>query len=165
MSMSKSLKIERLRQMLSYNSDTGILTWAKSPRYGIEVGSKAGCYRKKDGYECVRLDGKLYLVHRLVWFWVHGEWPVHELDHVNGERTDNRIANLRLATRRQNSGNTRAHRDSEVPLKGVSVCRKSGRYRARLNNKTIGYFSTPEEAHRAYVAAAEAHFGEFARAA
>jgi len=163
--MSKILTIDRLKQMLAYNPDTGVLTWATSPKYDIAVGSKAGCYRKIDGYECVRLDGKLYLAHRIAWFYVHGAWPSHELDHVNGKRTDNHMANLRLATRVQNSGNTRPHKDSETGFKGVSIYKRSGKFRARLRNKTIGYFDTPEQAHAAYMAVAQKHFGEFARAA
>lgn len=96
-----------------------------------------------------------------------GEWPADMIDHKNRDRTDNRWENLREATRSQNNANRRA--SSTHGFKGATFNRRQGRWMAqtKVNGKRVylGYYDTPEEAHAAYVAAAERYFGEFARAA
>jgi hypothetical protein len=109
-------------------------------------------------YVHIQIDGKLYTRHRLVWLFVHGKWA-ERIDHRNGIHGDDRISNLRLASRSQNSANSRMHKDNKVGLKGVRITQNK-RYSAHIN---LGTFDTPEEAHAAYQRAAIQLHGEFAR--
>ena len=142
----------RLREIVSYNAETGVFTWSKSRRR-CKVGSKAGC-RMSHGYVCIRLDDVLYTAHQLAWFYVHNEWPTHQLDHINGDRADNRIANLRQATNAQNAQN-RKRRDNRSGFSGVRKENKKWLAEIKVNYKPIrlGLFATPEEAHKAYLKA------------
>ena len=110
---------------------------------------------------------KAYLkAHRLAWFFVYGEWPQKQIDHINGNKSDNRISNLRLATASQNLSNKGITKSNTSGYKGVSFNRTKKKWMAsiKVNKKSInlGYFLTPEEASEAYKAAAIKHHGEFA---
>lgn len=146
---------------ISYDPDTGEFTWLES-RGGVRAGSRAGNVMPDKGYLRIRLDGVLVLAHRLAWRLYWGAWPVEFIDHINCERDDNRICNLREATRSQNCRNRRVAPGRIVP-KGVTAHRK--RYRARIGHVDIGSFDTAEEAHAAYAEAARLAYGEFARLA
>jgi hypothetical protein len=154
---------ERVRELLNYDSETGILTWKKARRK-IRVGAVAGC-KMRNGYLSVRLDGKLYLAHRLVWLHQHGEWPKEHIDHINGEVADNRISNLREAIRSQNMANAKRKSNSQSGFKGVEASgSKWVAYIGGYRKTYIGIFDSPEEPHAAYFAAARKRYGEFARA-
>lgn len=168
---------EKLKEVLDYNPISGEFFWrdyqlpsrkARRKTGRACIGSRAGHNRKRDGYLELRYDGTLYLGHRLAWLYVHGEWPSGELDHINGNPADNRIKNLRPATRSQQNGNTRRRRNNKTGFKGV--CKYRDRYSAYIKipkqkSKYLGSFASPQEAHQAYIAAAREVFGEFARAA
>lgn len=163
----KLLSVARARALLDYDPSTGMFTWKiyRGPR--ARAGSTAGAPHP-GGYRCIRIDGTgPYLAHRVAWLMTYGEWPAGDIDHVNGDRSDNRIANLRLADRFQNGANAKVHLDNLSGFKGVSQMR--GRYQARIRVRGqsfyLGSFLTPEEAHGAYVAAARRLSGAFARAA
>jgi hypothetical protein len=98
---------------------------------------------------------------------VHGEWPKIDVDHINCIKDDNRISNLRLATRHQNLANTRVRKTNKLGLKGVYLHKAPNSYRSliRVRGKRIdlGIFQSPEEAAAAYKKAAERYFGDFAR--
>jgi hypothetical protein len=121
------------------------------------------------GYWRLGVDYVRHSAHRLAWLYVYGEWPEGEVDHINLIRTDNRIANLRLATTALNKRNTRVRKNNLVGFKGVSwhACSRRWRSRIYLNGKEVnlGLYDTPEEANAAYLAAAREHFGDFARVA
>ncbi len=157
-----SLTAERLRELLDYDPSTGVFSW-RYRRRGVRVDGPVGVVSNALGYRLVSIDHKKYYAHRLVWFWVMGEWPV-QIDHINGKRDNNRIENLRNATSRQNKQNASIRSDNSTGYKGVR--RESGRYLAAIKvngkNKRIGIFDTPELAHAAYCKSACAHFGEFA---
>lgn len=158
-----SLTHARLLEALHYDSRTGEFT-CRSPRGGTRgVGASAGTTRK-DGYRNIRLDGHMVLAHRLAWFYVNGKWPSHHLDHVDGDRSNNRINNLREASPKQNAANVKVHRDNRSGLKGVH--RNGRRWRAEIMaggvRQHLGYFDTQDDAHRAYQAAAAEAFGPFA---
>lgn len=150
---------ERVREVLGYDPDTG------------RFASAGTVWRRKDrqtrAYLKIRVDGKQYLAHRLAWLFVHGRWPMPEIDHINGDGLDNRLCNLREATRAQNSTNALAQKSNQIGLRGVHFHPGAKRYRAQIckKNKTkhLGYFDTPEEAHAAYIAAAKILHGEFIR--
>lgn len=157
---------ETLNDLLRYNPDTGEIFW-RVPRHGARVGRQAGSIEKYHGYRRIRVNYQSIHAHIIAFVLMTGEWPKLEIDHINGDRSDNRWANLREATKSQNRYNQRMHRDNCAGLKGVYARR--GGYRAciKFNGRHIhlGDFPDKYQAHAAYVAAAEKYFGEFARAA
>jgi hypothetical protein len=94
----------------------------------------------------------MYQAHRLAWFLFYGEWPIYEIDHINGDKTDNRIINLRDVPDRINAQNMGIHRNGHLP--GVSKVGKKWRASIQIGKKQthLGMFSTQEEAYRAYLA-------------
>lgn len=156
-----NLAHEYLVRRLSYDPDTGTFTWRIKPR-GAKRGQAVGGLDGK-GYWRISLENSRYLAHRLAWFYVHGEWPQAEIDHINHNPLDNRIANLRPATRSQNASNTRGW--SKTGLKGIGFHPKNGKWAARIardgKRVSLGYFNTAEEAHAAYAAASPIIHGEF----
>lgn len=157
----------KLLRLLNYNPETGVLTRAVTTSSRAKEGDVAGDLDGK-GYLRLCVAGKRYLAHRVAWFYHYGEWPSGELDHINGQTTDNRIENLREASRAQNLWNTRMHSTNRQGMKGVSVSCSGKKYRARIflngKEKHLGVFTTVKEANAAYEAAARKNFGEFARA-
>lgn len=138
--------------VLSYDAHTGELRWA-SPGKKRVVGALAGT-KDTTGYLRVRYDGKRVLVHRLCWFIHTGRWPESQIDHRNGNKSDNRASNLREASAQQNQHNVGLRRDNESGFKGVCFCRRTGKWSANIRtdgkNKHLGRFNTKEEAARAY---------------
>lgn len=119
------------------------------------AGDVAGC-RTSRGYSVLAVDGVLYRAHRLAWFYVTGAWPQGEVDHINGQRADNRFLNLRVVTGAINSQNRRrANGNSRTGLLGVYP-HKTG-FQARImvsgSRRHLGTFQTAEAAHAAYLAA------------
>jgi hypothetical protein len=152
------LTVERLRELLSYDANTGMFRWlAKSaPRSNRrKVGDLAGCVGVQ-GYVVLGVEGRSYRAHRLAWFYVHGVWPEKHIDHINGNRADNRIENLRDVSAAQNNRNLqRAKRQNQTGLLGVfrNGKRWSAQLRGTSGPRHLGMFDTPEEAHMAYLAA------------
>lgn len=146
---------ERLLHLLAYEPDTGLFRWRLSRACRGSAGQVAGSTNRA-GYVEISVDERKYLAHRLAWLFVHGEHPSLELDHLNGIRNDNRIANLRLATRTVNNQNrTRPQATNRLGFLGVSPDRARFRAQIQVAGKKlhVGTFDTPEEAHSAYVAA------------
>ncbi len=166
------LTVERLRETLAYDPATGVFAW-RHDRHGRgkphKAGDVAGHVHKGHGYVVIKIDGAGYLGHRLAWLYVHGVWPSRDVDHRNQIRDDNRIENLRLASIHQNLMNVRRRETNTSGFKGVTFRKKhpSRPWRATINlygkHTELGFFSTAQEAAEAYKAAAEKHFGEFAR--
>lgn len=150
---------ERLKKLLVYSARTGLFTWETPTSNRVSKGSIAGvktCY----GYVRISLEGRDYLAHRLVWLYMHGKYPAAQIDHMNGERSDNRIRNLREATASINSQNMRKALPSNK-LRILGVSRDCGRYKAqiRINGKqtNLGRFSSSSAASRAYLKAKRKH--------
>lgn len=162
------IRLEELRELLSYDPDTGIFRWLKSINNRVKIGDIPKSTAGK-GYYAVQIYGCRYYLHRLAMFYVSGEWPPNDVDHINGDIKDNRISNLRHATRAENLKNSKPHKDSQTGFKGVSFDRQRGDYMARvcINGKTknLGRFKTANEAAVAYQSAAKERHGEFFRAA
>jgi hypothetical protein len=165
--MMTELTAERLREVLNYDPATGVFTWLVRTARCRRIGEVAGC--GKNGYHQIGIDRRRYRAHRLAWLYMTGEWPAQEIDHINGDPSDNRITNLRPATSSQNKTNSRRRSDNNSGYKGVSFDRSRQKWQARISvagrsARRLGRFDCPVAAHAAYVAAAEKHFGEFARA-
>lgn len=148
------VSIDRLRELLDYNPDTGVFTW-KVDRGNARAGATAG-WLEENGYRRTIVFGKKVKMHRLAWAIAHGEWPEFDIDHVNGIRDDNRISNLRLATRAQNGQNLkRALSNSSHGFLGVK--KNGNRWNASINIDRqyiyLGCFRTPELAHQEYLKA------------
>jgi hypothetical protein len=158
-----SVSIERLQALLRLEGNG--LAWIVS-KGKARAGATAGC-RKHGRYLQVGVEGKQYLVHRVVWAIAYGSWPDGDLDHINGDTADNRLENLRVATRSQNQWNKRASKSSKTGIKGVRMIH-NGRFRAQIQAKGVelhlGYFDSAEAAGKAYDRAAKRLHGEFASA-
>jgi len=159
------LSFQRLRELLTYDSISGLFKWVKPTKYHprLKNGIAGGI---STGYVLIKIDGRKYRAHRLAWLYVHREWPAGGLDHINGCPLDNRISNLRIATNPQNQANRRRDRGKDTP-KGVRRL-PGGRFAARISVDKklhhIGVFDTAEDAQSAYMDAAKKHYGNFARA-
>lgn len=155
-------------EILAYDGESGLLTWKIRAKSTRPIGSLVGSLRK-DGYLGTAIRGKHYLLHRLAWFWMTGEWPSHEIDHINGDKADNRWSNLRAATRHQNIQNRGPHRDNSAGMKGVHFSKKEQKWVAQIyaagQRRRLGCFDCPAAASFAYQIAAEKFHGEFAQLA
>ena len=147
-------------QHISYDPETG----AFSRKNGKKFGS-----RMPRGYLVGKIRGKTYYLHRLAWLYVYGRWPQNEIDHINGIKDDNRICNLREASRSQNLVNKGPQRNNKNGLKGVHWNVRQRKWKVSLSfNKrriNLGSFKNLEDAVEAYKIAAVQYHGEFARAA
>lgn len=147
---NNELTQERLREVVAYNAETGEFSRV-APRYSRPTGTI-----NTVGYLQIYIDGKIYLGHRVAWLYVYGEWPIGCVDHINGNRSDNRIKNLRVGSKAQNLQNQRRPRAGN-PYLGVSLHKHAQKWHARIvvdgNRISLGYYDTPEAARDAYVAA------------
>jgi hypothetical protein len=139
-----------------FSDDGQSLLWMAPTARRNKRGQLAGTVRP-DGYMQVCVDGKLYLAHRVLWLMRTGEWPVGEIDHINGDKTDNSPSNLREVSKSGNMQNIRRafSSNSSTGLLGVSVEKKTGKFYARIcvdgKQKTLGTFDSPKDAHVAYL--------------
>jgi len=143
-----------LKAVALYDELTGVFTRLTSVG-GFRIGTPMG-RTDSYGYRQLTINGRSYLAHRAAWLYVHGEWPKDEIDHIDCNRSNNAIANLRNSTRKGNVENVvKARKTSRTGLLGVTP--KDGKYEAKIghNSKThyLGFFDTKEEAHAAYVCA------------
>lgn len=131
-------ELETVREYLDYSPDTGRFTWKKPSSPKSHVGANAGSQKSKNGYWQLTLKGKYYYVHRLAWFHFYGELPTKMIDHVNGDKGDNRIMNLRLASLSENLANVGAKRDNTSGAKNVHWCNSKKRWivKVKRNGKT-----------------------------
>lgn len=160
--MSKRINPARALAVLRYDPETGLIFWRVDIRAGKNnwllkavAGDQAG-FASGYGYWVLSIDGARTSAHRFAWLAMTGAWPEHDIDHVDGDRTNNRWTNLRGATRAQNMQNLKgAHKDSSTGLLGVE--RKRDRFAARIcvdgKKHSLGVFATPELAHAAYLKA------------
>jgi hypothetical protein len=160
-----SLTRERLKELLDYNPETGIFRWRRT-----RGGAKAGMEIKNlvdNRYVGVQLDGVPYYCHRLAWFYVTGAWPRAEIDHIDRCSTNNAIANLREATSSENKRNQKISRCNSSGVAGVSWCKRTQKWQARIyvSRRAIflGRYQEKEAAVAARVAGEKCYFGDFIR--
>lgn len=152
---------------LDYNPATGVMRWLKDISCAhIKKGAIAGTLDGA-GYISIGVSGKKMRAHRVAWFKTYGYWPKFEVDHINGNRSDNRIANLREATRRQNGRNCAKPVTNKSGVKGVCWDANRNKWLAQIkfNGRPvhIGRFSLISDAEKAYTATSRSLFGEFHR--
>ena len=154
---------ERLRELMHYEPLTGHFTWRINSAVA-KPGQRAGGGHSL-GYRAVGLDYKKYLEHVLAYLYMTGEWPAGEVDHINGDKTDNRWSNLRLATRSQNGHNKGLHPRSSTGISGVN--KHGNKFRARIWDNGVvidlGCFASLEAAAKARAAAEKKYMGDFKR--
>jgi hypothetical protein len=145
---------ERIREILDYDPETGVFRWRKSGKG--RRGNKVAGSKQSFGYVRIKINGKEFRANRLAWLYVTGRWPENQIDHIYGNKADNRFVNLRQADIFTNSQNQRKpHEDNACGFLGVFKSRD--RWRARIHTKGrdihVGVFDCPEEAHLAYLEA------------
>ncbi len=159
---------ERVRYLFDYNKETGELLYKVRASNRVQVGDAAGWKSKKNKDKIyVSIDYKIHIASRIIWLWYYGE-PVPDLiDHKDYNPSNNRIENLRAATKSQNMANQGIAKHNTSGIKGVGFMKHTGKWRAYIQHQSkfyhLGSFDTMEEAVAARSAAAERMQGEFAR--
>ena len=153
-----------LRVLFDYDSISGIFTRKITTSNVAKKGSIAGSLNDS-GYLIILVNGHKYRAHRLAWLYCFDEFPNGIIDHIDGNRTNNRLDNLREATNTENLYNSKIRSDNTTGYKGVSIDKRSNRYRAYITInkkvKSLGYYATALEASEAYVKAAKELHKEF----
>ena len=157
---------ELLKGRLRYNKETGVFTWLDVKLNANSARGKVAGGIDNRGYVIIRfkVNGKCYrlLAHRLAWLYEYEEFPSGSLDHLNHNKTDNRIVNLRIASQRENQRNRSMSSNNTTGYTGVTLCKRADKYRARIKvnykYKHLGYFENVEDAARA-AQEARAHYG------
>lgn len=152
-----SVTADRLKQLFHYDQKSGAFTRIAKVK-GARVGAKAG-HIKDNGYIHFSVDGKKYAAHRLAWLFVYGEMPTGDIDHIDGNRANNAIANLRSVDRSTNLENIRLAKSNNKSTRLLGAYPVSGsdsycsKIQVRGKSMHLGCFATAEEAHSAYIAA------------
>lgn len=152
----EKLTAQRLKELLDYEPETGVFSW-KVSRRGVRPGRTGNV--RPDGYIRIGIDGVSYLAHRLAWLYMTGAWPSIDVDHFDGNPSNNRFSNLRDVSQQTNLQNfrTATRRNRSSSLLGVSYHARDELWRARIHidgkERNIGYYKTSEEAHAAYLEA------------
>jgi len=133
-----------LMSVLNYDKITGLFTWKTKVSRKIVPGQITGCPRANNGYLRIGINGKTYYAHRLAWLFVYGYFPEHQIDHINRDRTDNRIKNLREATQSCNSRNCKTPKNNSSGVKGVFFDKVNRKWvaviRAKGKNRYLGRY-------------------------
>lgn len=175
----KGLTVKYLKRRLSYNKLTGDFIWKPRPIRDFKTfslyktwtkrysGKIAGCKSTQSRRTLIRIDNNLYLSYVLAWFYVTGDWPMKEIDHINNDCSDNRWKNLRLATHTQNMRNRSKQSNNKSGYKGVCFHKASGKWKAAIQNKGksiyLGIFDDAKLAYKAYCNAAKDYHKSFRR--
>jgi hypothetical protein len=138
-----------LQTLLDYDQHSGLITWRKS-RGSVKRGTLAGCI-KNEGYRYIVINKTTYLAHRLVWMYVTGVDPKNmQIDHIDGNEDNNRFANLRLVSNKQNQENRTVNKNNSSGFRGVTFHASTKKWQGRVNHKNkiiyAGIYDTPSEA-------------------
>lgn len=147
---------DRLKELVSYDPDTGVFVWLKDNGKNAKQGSTAGRINFY-GYSVICIDGQTYLAHRLAWMYCFGNFPEMNIDHLNGDRNDNRVSNLRDVSQDVNCQNHRKQNGDKPVMIGVSFDKATKKFKSQIMHKGknlhLGRFRTEAEAHDAYISA------------
>lgn len=148
------ITVNRLREALNYNPETGTFTWLIRTSNRISVGDRAG-RDNGNGYRRISIDGQSYYEHQLAWLYVYAEWPENEVDHIDGVGTNNKISNLRHGTHTENSQNLSLRSTNKSGMIGVSWSKLHLKWEAYITvnfkKKYLGLFDDLEAAGAAYL--------------
>ena len=157
------LTAEKLRELLHYDQETGIFTRKVSTASRVKVGDVAGSLDGA-GYLNIRVCSRKHQAHRLAWLYIHGSWPKDQIDHINRNRSDNRIANLREVTNKQNNQNKSKRSDNTSGHSGVCWHKRISKWQVKIRHNykqiSLGYFTTLEEAVSARKAAEKLYWAD-----
>ena len=149
-----SITQSNVKQLVHYDGEN--LIWRFNRGNG-RVGKVAG-YVHSTGYRRTKINGVEHPIHRLIWLWVYGEWPQGEIDHINGDRTDNRVQNLRDVTTSINQRNAKKRNDNTTGIAGVGWSKRHKKWTVRIMRDGerifLGYFDCK------YHAASVRHFAQ-----
>lgn len=149
--------LKDMKEVMHYDADAGIFVWLVKPGGRGKIGRRAGWLNPINGYRYIKIRQKQYLEHRMVWLYVYGRLPLQEIDHIDGVRINNKIANLREATRGQNLQNTAKSPRNTSGVPGVSWAKANGKWTAHIKvnkvQKNLGYFDSIGDASDVYRAA------------
>ena len=152
--MNYELTQSRLKELVSYNKETGIFNRIL-PVANILPGP-IHAKPNKIGYTRMHVDGRLYYMHRLAWLYVYGVWPT-EVDHIDGNKANNKLSNLRDGSHAQNMQNMSKKSKAVSGLKGAYYHPHCKMWQAKIRyqnrTKSLGYYKTPEEANKMYLQA------------
>lgn len=152
---------ERLKSLLSYDPISGSVRW-REYRSGTRSFDREAGHLNEQGYRMLCVDREHILAHRVIWMYVHGRWPLHFIDHIDGNRSNNSIANLREASDLQNARNALAkgfYLEKRVKSRPYVV-----EIKVRRKKIQVGRFATESAARTAYLEATRKYFGEFSAA-
>jgi len=159
------ITIQKLKELLHYDPETGFFTWLVSG-HGVHVGMRAGSF-VSNGYRRIGVSNGYYLEHRLAWFYMRGEWPSHTIDHRDHDAGNNTWSNLRSATRSQNQHNHRIGSNNTSGVKGVTWSKARQKWNAEIVvNGKREYFCTFTDKDKAITEIKAARIrlhGEFAK--
>ena len=145
---------DRLKSLLTYDPDTGEFRWKIATARRTKIGCLAGAISNK-GYMRIQVDRRIYSAHRLAWLYTYGVWPTGVIDHINQNKDDNRLCNLRDVSLSVNARNCKLQKNNSSGYKGVSYWAHRRKWAAQIRtegkNKLLGMFDTPAEAANAYV--------------
>lgn len=164
---AEGLTQQRVRELLDYDPATGLFRWKKRTSNRVKIGDVAGV-KGVNGYIYLAIDNYRLLAHRVVRLYVFGDWPRDQIDHINRDRSDNRLENLRLASVSDNACNGRLRSTNTSGFRGVSLIKKNTKrpWLAQIvkdgRQYGLGYYATKEEAYDAYRRAAAELHGRFA---
>lgn len=151
---------DRLRELVHYCPETGIFTWIALTSNKVKIGDVAGSLRK-DGYFRIQIDGKLHFAHRLAWLYINGNLPLKYIDHIDGNRSNNCINNLRDVDRFTNNQNIKQAQENNKSTGLLGVTKYRNKFIAQIGinkeHKYLGCFDNPYDAHDAYLSAKRLH--------
>lgn len=134
---------DTIKKLFYYNADSGILLWRKGNGRNVKPWQQVKS-QNKHGYFCVKISGKTYLAHRIVWCYIHGHFPIGDIDHKNRIRNDNRIVNLRDVSRTDNCQNISLPKHNKSGHIGVSWIKSHTLWtvyvKVNKKNKWLGYY-------------------------
>lgn len=163
------ISAEEIQTVFNYDYKTGAVNWRLGNGYKIKAGDPAGSL-SNNGYLRIEYKRQKYQAHRLVWVYIYGKIPNNMfIDHINGNRADNRLCNLRLCTWSENQKNASLRKDNKTRYKGVYAYGINGKYRIQILNPSTGKrenycsFNTLEDASNFYAIKASEYYGEFYR--
>lgn len=160
---SSELTQQKLMALLVYCQETGTFRWKVSTSNRVKVGDVAGTINTTTGYLVIGISGEKHLAHRLAWLYVYGVWPSAEIDHINRDRADNRIENLREASHIENMRNLSKPRNNTSGHVGVVWCKRLQKWRAQIEHENkrihLGYYIEQEDAIAARIAGEVEYWG------